>query len=154
MEVIVMVFPKKFLFRTNGLFRTQNGASSQLCIRCKDCSTILHSEKCQERQGNSFNGFSERNVSQSNLLILEQKWHGFLIILDLLSGFLLILMIKIKVRRGTWKFHELFFEKKSHLRQFEFFKSFFNVWFGALKIEPVYCYNWIFKPLQPSVAYQ
>ena len=42
-------------------------------IRCKDCSTILHSEKCQERQGNFFNGFSERNVTQSNLLILGQK---------------------------------------------------------------------------------
>ena len=32
MEIILMVFPKKILFRANGPFRTQNGESSQLSL--------------------------------------------------------------------------------------------------------------------------
>ena len=35
-----------------------------------------------------YNGFSERNIIQSNLVILEQKWYGALLILNLLPGFL------------------------------------------------------------------
>ena len=34
-----------------------------------------------------YNGFSERNIIQSNLVILEQKWYGALLILNLLPGF-------------------------------------------------------------------
>ena len=30
---------------------------SQLCISCKDCYTILHNERGQERHGNYINGF-------------------------------------------------------------------------------------------------
>ena len=35
---------------------------SQLWISCKDCFTILHNERGQERHGNYINGFSERNL--------------------------------------------------------------------------------------------
>ena len=35
---------------------------SQLWISCKDYLTILHNERGQERHGNYFNGFSERNL--------------------------------------------------------------------------------------------
>ena len=48
----------------------------QLWIGCKDCFTILHNEKDQERHGNYINGFSERNLIQAYLVILEQKWYG------------------------------------------------------------------------------
>ena len=58
----------------------------QLWIRCKDCFTILHIERGQERHGNYINGFSEIYLIQSNLVILEQKWYGVLLTLNLLSG--------------------------------------------------------------------
>ena len=38
-----------------------------------------------------FNGFSERNLIMGNFVILEQKWYGVPLTLNLLSGFLLIL---------------------------------------------------------------
>ena len=60
---------------------------SQLGIRCKDCFTILHNERDQGRHGNYINVFSERNLIQSNLVILEQKWYGVLFTLNLLSDF-------------------------------------------------------------------
>ena len=63
--------------------------ASQLWIRCKDCFTILHNETGQERHGNYINGFSERNLIQSNLIILEQIWYGVLLTLNLLSGFII-----------------------------------------------------------------
>ena len=50
--------------------------ASQLWICCKDCFTILYNERGQERHGNHVNGFSERNLIQSNLAISEQKWYG------------------------------------------------------------------------------
>ena len=62
-------------------------SASQLWIRCKDCFTILHNERGQERHGNHINGFSERNIIQSNLVILEQKQDGVLLTLNLLSSF-------------------------------------------------------------------
>ena len=34
-----------------------------------------------------FNGFSERNLIMGNLVILEQKWYGVDLTLNLLSGF-------------------------------------------------------------------
>ena len=58
--------------------------ASQLWIRCKDYFTILHNERGQERHGSYINGFSEGNLIQSNLVILEQKWD-----VNLLSGFLI-----------------------------------------------------------------
>ena len=39
----------------------------------------MHNEKGQERHGNYINGFSERNLIQSNLVILEQKWYSVLL---------------------------------------------------------------------------
>ena len=62
-------------------------AASQLWICCNDCFTILHNERGRERHGNNFNGFSERDFPQSNFATLEQKWYGFLLTLNLLSGF-------------------------------------------------------------------
>ena len=62
MEVILMTFPKIFLFGANEPFRTQ--------IHSKDCFTILHYKRGQERHGNYINGFSERNLIESNLAIL------------------------------------------------------------------------------------
>ena len=60
--------------------------ASQFWIQCKDCFTILHIERGQERHGNYINGFSEIYLIQSNLVILEQKWYGVLLTLNLLSG--------------------------------------------------------------------
>ena len=53
MEVILMAYPKKFIMSHPVL---------QLWISCRDCFTILHNERVQERHGNYINGFSERNV--------------------------------------------------------------------------------------------
>ena len=61
--------------------------ASQLWIRCEDCFTILHNERGQERHVNYINSFSERNLIQSNLVILEQKSYGILLTFNLLSGF-------------------------------------------------------------------
>ena len=61
--------------------------TSQFWIYCKDCFTVLHNERGQERHGNYINGFSERNLIQGNLVILEQIWYGALLALNLLSGF-------------------------------------------------------------------
>ena len=77
------------MFEENGPFKTQNGASSQLWICCKDCVTMLHSERGKERYGNHINGFSEKTF-WGNLVILAQKW-CVLITLDLLEGFFKIL---------------------------------------------------------------
>ena len=119
-------------------------AASQLWVYCKDCFTILHNEMGQERHGNNINGFSERDLTQSNLVILKQKWYGFLLTLNLLSDFF-INFTQSKGPRGTWKSYLLFFEKKSHLWQFDLFRSFFNVWLVEVKIEPGHCYYCIFK---------
>ena len=105
--------------------------ASYLWIRCKDCFTILHNERGQERHGNYINGFPERNLIQINLVILEQKLCGVLLTLNLLSGFF-INFTQQKVPRGTLKFY-LFFEKKSHLWQFELFGLLFNVWLSVIK---------------------
>ena len=116
--------------------------ASQLWIRCEDCFTILHNETGQERHGNFNNGFSE-NLFQSNLVILEQKWYGVLLTLNLLRFFLLILHNERdqKVREN---FISCFFEEKSHWGQFELFRS-FSVWVGVVKIEPGHSEYWIFK---------
>ena len=57
-----MTFQKKIMFGANGLFKTQNGASTQLWIRCKDCVTMLHNERDKERHGNYINGFSLKKI--------------------------------------------------------------------------------------------
>ena len=41
-----------------------------MCICCKNCSTIFHNERGQEGHGIYMNGFSERSLIQSNLIIL------------------------------------------------------------------------------------
>ena len=61
--------------------------ASPFWIRCSNCFTILHNERGQGRHGNYINGFSERNLFHSSLVILEQKWYGVLLTLNLLSGF-------------------------------------------------------------------
>ena len=94
MEIILTTFPKKILFRADRPFRTQKGMFSQLWICCKDCFTILHKERGQERHGN-FTGFSEKNLIQDNLVILAQKWYS-LITFDLLSGFLFSILQEVK----------------------------------------------------------
>ena len=71
-----MAYPKKNLGwggQMGTLGSRMSHSASQLWIRCKDCFTILHNERGQERHGNYINGFSERNIIQSNLVILEQK---------------------------------------------------------------------------------
>ena len=62
-----------------------------LCIlmRCKDCFTILHNKKSQERNENYINVFSERNRTPSNFVILTQKWYGLFVTFDLLSDLIL-----------------------------------------------------------------
>ena len=75
-----MAYQKKFLF-------VANGPATQLWIHCKDCFTILRNKRGQDRHGNYINGFSERNLIQSNLVILEQKWYVVLLALNLLPGF-------------------------------------------------------------------
>ena len=48
-----MAYPKKFIMSHPVL---------QLWISCRDCFTILHNKRVQERHGDYINGFSERNV--------------------------------------------------------------------------------------------
>ena len=87
MKIILMAFPKKFLFGTNGLCRTQNGSSSQLWIRCKDCWTVLCYKRGQGKHRNYVNGFSGKEIlfgeiwslSQATVYywILKQSGHDF-----------------------------------------------------------------------------
>ena len=58
------------------LGRRKSHPASQLWIYCKDCFTISHNEKDQERHGNYINDFSERNLIQTYLVIFEQNWYG------------------------------------------------------------------------------
>ena len=64
---------KYFLEQMGHLGSRMSHPASQFWIRCKDCFTILHNERGQERHGNYINGISEKNLIQSNLVILEQK---------------------------------------------------------------------------------
>ena len=67
-------FSENFLFGANVPFGNQNvHPTSQLWIYCKDCFTVLHNEVGQERHGNYINGFLERSLIQSNLVVWEQK---------------------------------------------------------------------------------
>ena len=61
--------------------------TSQIRILCNDCFTILQIESGQEKHGNYINVFFERNLIQSNLVILEQNRYGVLLTLNLHSGF-------------------------------------------------------------------
>ena len=82
-----MAHPKKLLFGENDhLGPRMSHPASPLWIRGKDCFTILHNESGLERHGNYINGFSEENLIQRNLVFLEQKSYGVLLILNLLSG--------------------------------------------------------------------
>ena len=58
----------------------------QLWICCKDCFTIFHNKKGQERRENYNNRFPEGNLTLSNLVILEQKCYDILLTLNLPSG--------------------------------------------------------------------
>ena len=84
---VLMAYLKKLLFGADGPLRTQNFTSCLTALDLLYCFTILHNERGQERNGNIINGFSERNLIQSNLVILEQKWYGVLLTLNLFSGF-------------------------------------------------------------------
>ena len=101
---VLMAYLKKLLFGADGPLRTQNFTSCLTALDLLYCFTILHNERGQERNGNIINGFSERNLIQSNLVILEQKWYGVLLTLNLLSGFL-INFTQQKGSRGTRKFY-------------------------------------------------
>ena len=63
----------KYMFDAAGPFRTQNGSSSQLWIRCKNCFTILHNERGQERHESYINVFSEKNPIWGNSIILPKN---------------------------------------------------------------------------------
>ena len=87
-NIILIAYPKKNVGGQMGsLGSRMSYSASQLWIRCKDCFKILHNERGQERHGNYINGFSGRNLIQSNLVGLEQKWSDIFITLDLLSRF-------------------------------------------------------------------
>ena len=74
MDVVLMVFPKIFcLEQMCHLGPRLVHPTSQLWIYCKDCFTVLHNEGGQERHGNYINGFLERSLIQSNLVVWEQK---------------------------------------------------------------------------------
>ena len=60
MKKILRIFSQKFLFGANGPLRNRNGASVLLGIRSKNCFTILHSERDQERHGNNIIVFSAK----------------------------------------------------------------------------------------------
>ena len=118
--------------------------ASYLWIRCKDCFTILHNERGQERHGNYINGFPERNLIQINLVILEQKLCGVLLTLNLLSGFF-INFTQQKVPRDTLKFY-LFLEKNlicGNLNFSDYFLMFDWVWSKILY--GVYLWRLIFN---------
>ena len=120
-----MTFLKKSLLRANVAFGTQNVASYlKLWFYCKDYFTILHNERDQRDMG--INGFSERNLIQSNLVVLRQKGCDVVITLDLQSGFF-NQFYTIKESKRYMKTLLVVFEKKPHMGQFDLFISFFNV---------------------------
>ena len=87
MEVILIAYQKiSCLGQMGHLGPRMLHPASQFWIRRKDCFTILHNERGQERHEYYIIVFFERN-----LVILEQNWYGVRLTLNLLSGFLLIL---------------------------------------------------------------
>ena len=72
MDVVLMVFPKIFCLEQ------MCHSGTRMCILphnsgSTDCFTVLHNEGGQERHGNYINGFLERSLIQSNLVVWEQK---------------------------------------------------------------------------------
>ena len=47
--------------------------------------------------------------------------------------------------RSTLKLYLLFFEKKFYFAHIDQLRSFFTVSLGLIKVEPSYCYYWVFK---------
>ena len=91
MKIILMIISKKFLFGANELLRTQNDASSQLWIRCKNYFTILYDVIASETYQKYINGFSQKNFYSRQLCHFGPKMVRPLNFQDLLSGFSLIL---------------------------------------------------------------
>ena len=88
MEIILMSFPKNYCLEQMGhlgprMAHPHNSGSAVSIV-------LQFFERGQERHENYFNGFSEKNFIEGNSIILVQKWY-FVITLDLLSGFFLIL---------------------------------------------------------------
>ena len=77
----------------------------QLWISCKDCFTILHNERGQERHANYFNSFSERNIIVFRAIrSFGTKMVCALFTLILLSGF----FINFTQEKGTKEYVKVF----------------------------------------------
>ena len=159
MEVILMAYPKKFSFRANGPFRIQNVTScletgceiSQLWISCKDCFTILHNERDQERHGNYilnygnyiifyYNGFFERN-----LIVFRAIW-SFWNKNGMVSSSLWIwsqVFLLILLKKRNQEVHEIFFS--CFLR-----KNFF--WGNLIFSSHFLMFDWVWSKLSQATV--
>ena len=158
-EVILMAYPKKFLFWVNGSFRTPNVTS---CLE-KGCEisrsavrnffSISHNERGQER-----------HWIETILLYPEQfDYFGTKMVWCPLHFDSALNYIKIPLvvswdsyfyqfysRKGTKSYMKIFLVvswETISFEQLDLFRPFFNVWLGVVKIEPGYYYYWIFKKL-------
>ena len=98
---------------------------SKLWISCKDCFTILHNERGEQRHENYINGFSERNLIifraiwpfwNKNGMVSSSLWicsQGFLLILlkkgdqEVKENFFSCFLRKISFR-AIWSFQVIF----------------------------------------------
>ena len=112
MEVILMAYPKKFLFWVNGSFRTPNVTScletgceiSQFWINCEDCFFNFAQWKGPRETLKLYWRFfwKKSYCIQSNLIILEQKWYGVLFTLTLV-------FLSILLKKRDQELYEFFF---------------------------------------------
>ena len=131
MEILLMVFPKKFLFGANKSSRTQNGTSSQLSIHCKSCFTILHNGRGQGRHRNYINDFSEKKSYSGRFGHFVRK-----MIRTHNSGFAVRSFFLILYKKGAKRYMKILlvvFRKKI---------SFGSIWSFRLFFTIFYCLAW------------
>ena len=151
MEVILMAYPKQFLFGANESFwfRTQNVTS---CLTTLDQLEGLFYNFAQWKgprgtwQLYQWFFWKKSYCIQSNLFILEQKWCG---VGDLFTLICSQVFSSILLKKRDQEVHEKFFScflRKNLIWGNLIFSSHFLMFDGGVvKIASGHCYYWIFK---------
>ena len=117
MKMILIIFQKK-MFGQMDHFRSKNVASSQFWIDRKNFFLILHNEKGQQVDKSNNTGLCQKKIFQDKWAILCPKMaHP-----DNSGSALRVLLRFCKMKKANrYMKIFLFFEKKFHFGQFDFF---------------------------------
>ena len=151
MEVILMAYPKQFLFGANESFwfRTQNVTS---CLTTLDQLEGLFYNFAQWKgpreawQLYQWFFWKKSYCIQSNLFILEQKWCGVGDLFTLIcSQVFSLILLKKRDQEVHEKFFSCFLRKNIIWGNLIFSSHFLMFDGGVVKIASGHCYYWIFK---------